>query len=154
MVASSLPSLLALAARTLAAPSPRANHVIHEKRAVEPVDWITVGRLQPDHLLPMRFGLTQQNLHLVDEILMAISHPDSPTFGSHMSAAEVNEAFAPSRETLHSVVDWLAAAGISKERLRLTHNKAWVEVNATAAEMEELLNTEYHLYVHAETGAE
>ncbi|KAF7984762.1 hypothetical protein HWV62_11730 [Athelia sp. TMB] len=154
MIIPSLSSLLALAICVLAAPSPRTNHVFHEKRALEPVDWINVGRLQPNHVLPMRFGLTQQNLHLVDEILMAISHPDSPTFGSHMSAAEVNEAFAPSRETLHSVVDWLAAAGISKERLRLTHNQAWVEVNATTAEVEELLHTEYHLYVHAETGAE
>ncbi|KAF7976404.1 hypothetical protein HWV62_6801 [Athelia sp. TMB] len=154
MIASPLPSLLALVACALAAPSPRANHVLHEKRALEPVDWINVGRLQPDHILPMRFGLTQQNLHLVDEILTAISHPDSPTFGSHMSAAEVNAAFAPSRKTLHSVVDWLAGAGISKERLRLTHNQAWVELNATAAQVEELLNTEYHLYVHAETGAE
>ncbi|KAF7976406.1 hypothetical protein HWV62_6805 [Athelia sp. TMB] len=154
MFTSSLPSLLALAVCVLAAPSPRANHVLHEKRALEPVDWINVGRLQPDHVLPMRFGLTQQNIHLIDEMLTAISHPESPTFGNHMSAVEINAAFAPSRETLHSVIDWLAAAGISKERLRLAPNQAWVEVNATTAEVEELLNTEYHLYVHAETGAE
>ncbi|KZP19233.1 subtilisin-like protein [Athelia psychrophila] len=132
----------------------RANHVLHEKRAVEPVDWVNVGRLQPSHVLPMRFGLSQQNLHMIEEMLTAISHPDSPTFGRHMSTAEVNDAFAPSKATLHSIVDWLGSAGIVKERLRLTHNGAWVELNATTAEMEDLLDTEYHLYVHAETGAE
>ncbi|KZP06107.1 subtilisin-like protein [Athelia psychrophila] len=154
MFTSSLPSILALITLAVAAPSRRAHHVLHEKRAAEPVDWINVGRLQPSHVLPMRFGLSQQNLHMVEEMLMAISHPDSPAFGSHMSPAEVNDAFAPSKTTLHSVVDWLGSAGIAKERLRLTHNSAWVEVNATTAEMEDLLDTEYHLYVHAETGAE
>ncbi|KAF7985962.1 hypothetical protein HWV62_43918 [Athelia sp. TMB] len=152
MVILALPSFLALAAAALAAPSPRANHVIHEKRAAEPVDWIDVGRVPSDHILPMKFGLSQQNIHLVEEMLMAISHPHSPSFGSHMTAAEVNDAFAPSKATLDSVVDWLGSAGIAKERLRLTQNKAWVEVNATTAEIEELLNTEYHAYVHAETG--
>lgn len=154
MFTSSLPFILALIGLTLAAPSQRSIHAIHEKRAVEPVDWVNVGRLQPSYVLPMRFGLNQQNLHLVDEMLTAISHPDSPTFGKHMSATEVNDAFAPSKDALESVIDWLRSVGITKERLRLTHNQAWVEVNATTAEVEDLLNTEYHLYVHAETGAE
>ncbi|KZP19257.1 subtilisin-like protein [Athelia psychrophila] len=154
MFTSSLPSILALITLAVAAPSRRTHHVLHEKRAAEPVDWVNVGRLQPSHVLPMRFGLSQQNLHMVEEMLTAISHPDSPNFGNHMSAAEVNDAFAPSIATLHSVVDWLGSAGIAKERLRLTHNSAWVELNATTAEMENLLDTEYHLYVHEETGAE
>ncbi|KZP19252.1 subtilisin-like protein [Athelia psychrophila] len=154
MFASCLPSILALITLAVAASSRRTHHVLHEKRAAEPVDWVNVGRLQPGHVLPMRFGLSQQNLHMVEEMLTAISHPDSPNFGSHMSAAEVNDAFAPSTATLHSVVDWLGSAGIAKERLRLTHNSAWVELNATTAEMENLLDTEYHLYVHEETGAE
>ncbi|KZP05131.1 hypothetical protein FIBSPDRAFT_940648, partial [Athelia psychrophila] len=87
----------------VAASSRRTHHVLHEKRAAEPVDWVKVGRLQPGHVLPMRFGLSQQNLHMVEEMLTAISHPDSPNFGSHMSAAEVSDAFAPSTTTLHSV---------------------------------------------------
>lgn len=154
MIVSFLPFILALIVAAAAAPSRRAGHVLHEKRAAEPVDWIDVGRLQPSHVLPMRFGLTQQNLHLVEEMLMAISHPTSPTFGSHMSTTEVNDAFAPSKATLNSVVSWLESAGIALERLRLAHNSAWVEVNATTAEVEDLLNTEYHVYVHTQTGKE
>lgn len=154
MLFASLPSILAIAGFAFAIPSPRANHILHEKRAAEPIDWINVGRLDPNHVLPMRFGLSQQNLHLIEDMLVSIAHPESPSFGEHMSAKEVTDTFAPSEEALNSVVEWLASAGIVSERLRLTHNKAWVEVNATTAEVEDLLNAEYHLYVHAETGTE
>lgn len=128
--------------------SPRANYVIHEKRAIEPVDWVKSDRLPADKILPMRFGLTQQNLDKLEEMLMAVSHPDSPTYGQHYSPAKVVETFAPSHKTISSVKEWLVGAGISADRLRLTQGKGWIEVNATAAEVEDLLDTEYHVYSH------
>jgi tripeptidyl-peptidase-1 len=140
--------LIALAGIALAAPSPRLGHVLHEKRAAEPVDWHKDRRLHPDKILPMRFGLSQQNLHRLGEILMSVSHPESPAYGQHLSPAEVVETFAPSNETIKNVMDWLVGSGFTRDRLRLTANRGWVEVNATTAEVEDLLNTEYHVYRH------
>lgn len=147
--------LLGLAGVSFAVPSRRANHVLHEKRAMEPSesDWIKVGRLESNHVLPMRFGLRQQNMHTLDDMLMSISHPRSPSFGKHMNADEVVAAFAPSEDTIKSVVDWLSEYGLSTDRLRLSHSRGWVEVNATAAEVEELLDTEYNVYQHYVSGA-
>jgi tripeptidyl-peptidase-1 len=62
--------------------------------------------------------------------------------------------FAPSNESRDAVTAWLAGAGFGAERLRVSHNKAWIHVeNASIAEVEALLDTEYHVYAH-ESGEE
>ena len=38
-----------------------SRYVLHEKRAAEPIHWTNTGRLDSDRVLPMRFGLAQQN---------------------------------------------------------------------------------------------
>ncbi|KAH8082440.1 subtilisin-like protein [Cristinia sonorae] len=145
---------LSLAALATALPSRRFNHVVHEKRTFEPIDWIQDRRLEAHKILPMRIGLTQQNLHRVEEMLMAVSHPESATYGQHLSPDEVIDLFAPSDDTINAIKGWLNDAGIHPDRLSLSPGKGWVEFDATAAEAEELLKTEYHVYTHAETGVE
>ncbi|TFK40518.1 subtilisin-like protein [Crucibulum laeve] len=132
----------------LAAPSSQTTHVVHERRAADPVDWVKSRRLDAEKILPMRFGLSQQNIHRLEEMLMEVSHPDSPKYGEHYSPADIIETFAPSRETISSVTDWLVGAGISRDRLLLSGNKGWIHLNATTSEVEELLQTEYHVYEH------
>ncbi|TFK40519.1 Pro-kumamolisin, activation domain-containing protein [Crucibulum laeve] len=140
--------LAVLITATLAAPSRRSNHVVHERRAAEPLDWVKSARLDADKVLPMRFGLSQQNIHRLEEMLMEVSHPESPKYGQHYSPAEIVDTFAPSGETIAAVTEWLVDSGFSRDRLSLTGNKGWIQLNATTAEVEELLQTEYHVYTH------
>lgn len=147
--------LLLLVGAALSAPSPRAGHVLHEKRAYEPTDWVQTRRLEPDRVLPLRIGLAQSNIDKLEEKLMAVSHPKSADYGKHWTPAELVEFFAPSTSTVEAVKSWLTAFGFSDDRIKLSVNKGWVHVeNATAAEVEDLLNTEYHVYTHPETGVE
>ena len=124
------------------------NHVIHETRPVEPMEWVRTGRLHSDTILPMKFGLVQQNLHKLEEMLMSVSHPDSPTYAQHFTATEVVNTFAPSKETVSAVTNWLIDSGFSPDRIRLSGNKGWIHVNASTSEVENLLHTEYHVYAH------
>ena len=94
----------------------------------------------------MRFGLTQQNLHKLEEMLVSVSHPESP---KHFTPLEVVDTFAPSEETISAVTNWLVNSGFSRYRLRLSANKGWIHLNASTSEIENLLNTEYHLYTHS-----
>ncbi|KJA23283.1 hypothetical protein HYPSUDRAFT_54467 [Hypholoma sublateritium FD-334 SS-4] len=140
---------LLLAACAIAVPSPRAvTHVVHERRAAEPLSWTQDRRLDPLKVLPMRFGLAQQNMHRLEELLMEVAHPESPKYGQHYTAAEIVDTFAPSEDTIAAVIEWLTESGFSRERLRLAPNKAWIHLNATTSEVEELLKTEYHVYTH------
>jgi tripeptidyl-peptidase I len=64
---------------------------------------------------------------------------------------EIIDTFAPtsSQETMISVVtNWLVDSGFSRDRLRLSANKGWIHLNASTSEVENLLNAEYHVYVH------
>ena len=131
-----------------AVPSPRSDHVVRETRAAEPIHWVKTDRLDSNSVLPMRFGLVQQNLHRVEEMLMSVSNPDSPKYAQHFTPMEVVDAFAPSKETISAVTNWLVESGFSRDRLRLSRNKGWIHVNASTSEVENLLNTEYHVYTH------
>lgn len=140
--------LVTFAIIAYAAPSSTVHHVVHERRAAEPLDWALSRRLESDKVLPMRFGLVQKNLDRLEAMLMSVSHPDSPTYGQHFSAEDVVRTFSPSRETIDAVTNWLTGSGFSSERLRLAPNNGWIHLNATVAEVEELLKTEYHVYNH------
>lgn len=61
---------LAIAALSGAVPAP-VKHVLHEKRS-EHVDWVKGERIKRDSVLPVRIGLTQNNLEKGDEYLMAV----------------------------------------------------------------------------------
>ncbi|KAG6909284.1 hypothetical protein DXG01_001228 [Tephrocybe rancida] len=102
----------------------------------------------------MRFGLTQRNIHRIEDMLMDVSHPESPAYGQHWTPSRVLDTFAPSGDTITAVTNWLADAGIARERLRLSVSKGWIELNATVQEMESLLKTEYHVYGHSDTSDE
>lgn len=140
--------LVAFAGIALAGPAPRSDHVLHEKRALEPVEWVKSRRLEADFILPMRFGLAQSNLYKIEEMLASVSHPRSRKYGQHFSSAEIIDTFAPTQHTIGAVTKWLVDSGISRNRIRLAANKGWIHVNATVAEVEDLLNAEYHVYSH------
>ncbi|KAL1961809.1 hypothetical protein VTN77DRAFT_1021 [Rasamsonia byssochlamydoides] len=42
----------------------------------------------------MRFALKHQNLHLGDESVLSVSHPDSPFFGQHWTLEKIVETRA------------------------------------------------------------
>ncbi|KAJ6527095.1 subtilisin-like protein [Mycena capillaripes] len=148
-------TLGALLGFSAALPSPSSPHVMHEKRAAEPyaAGWMQARRLEVDKIIPLRVGLRQQNLHQLEELLLAVSHPDSPTYGQHWSPAQIVDMFAPSRETIAAVKNWLVDSGLSDERLRLSPSRGWIAANVTVEEAEKLLHAEYHVYTHP-SGAE
>ena len=145
--------VLATCSIALASPSQRANHVVHERRAVEPHGWVKSHRADADHIIPLRIGLKQQNLHMLEDLLMDVAHPDSPAYGQHWTPEQIVNFFAPSESTVDSIRKWLCGSGIAEDKLRHSVNKGWIEFNATVATAEQLLNTEYHMYEHAASGA-
>ncbi|KAF8217807.1 peptidase S8/S53 domain-containing protein [Mycena galopus ATCC 62051] len=137
--------LAAVAAAQTLSPS-----VQHAKRSALPAGWSRVRRHAPDAVLPLRFGLTQPDVDMqtLEELLNDVSHPDSPNYGNHWSSARVAAHFAPSDESVHTVVSWISDSGVARDRVRVSKTKGWVMINATVAEAESLLNTEYHVFEH------
>ncbi|MCJ1312513.1 hypothetical protein MMC25_006187 [Agyrium rufum] len=148
---------LALAASGVLARAVPATHVVHEKRDLElggSYSRLIKGeRISGDVKLPMRIGLKQSNLEKGQDFLLDISHPDSPKYGQHWTQEEVIAMFAPSKDTVQAVTDWIVeAAGIVKERIHHSGNKAWLAFDATTEEAERLVHAEYHQYEHQSSG--
>ncbi|KAJ6172130.1 Aorsin [Penicillium chermesinum] len=123
-------------------------HVLHEKRGSDSLDWIRGARVDRDAVLPVRIGLSQNNLEKGEQFLMEVSHPGSARYGKFWSAEEVHDMFAPSTEAVNSVREWLELAGIHASRVVHSDNKGWLAFDAKAHEAEELFKTEFYEHEH------
>lgn len=61
----------ALAAQAIAIPV-QADHVVHERRGYVPDAWVKRDRLDPAATLPVRIGMTQQNLDKGYDLLLEV----------------------------------------------------------------------------------
>ncbi|ORY14368.1 peptidase S8/S53 domain-containing protein [Clohesyomyces aquaticus] len=153
----SISTIALLVVAVVATPIPDT-HVVHEKRGLhsrsaDASPWIKRGRLQPDKVLPVRVALAQQNIYRGEEWLLDLSHPASSNYGKHWTIDQVIEAFQPTEETVGSVRKWLVdVGGIASNRIVRSENKGWLAFDATIAEAEGLLHTEFHEYKHRQTG--
>ena len=77
-----------------------------------------------------------------DAHLQERSHPGSPRYGQYYTPEEVVDIFAPSRESIDAVHDWLSSSGVSSERISQSANKQWIQFDADAGKVERLLKTE------------
>ncbi|EOA90750.1 hypothetical protein ACJQWK_11167 [Exserohilum turcicum] len=78
-------------------------HVLHEERRTLPDGWQKGDRLKPDIVHPVRIALTQNGLERGEELLMAVSDPDSPRYGQHWTQEEVHNFFRPNDESSMTV---------------------------------------------------
>ena len=100
-----------LIVRAAAVPTPADNHVVHEKREYAPRQWEKRAKVDPSVLLPVRIGLTQSNLDRGAALLHEISTPGTEKYGKHLSSEEVHDFFAPKKQSVDVVSNWLHASG-------------------------------------------
>ncbi|KAI9715402.1 MAG: hypothetical protein M1828_000862 [Chrysothrix sp. TS-e1954] len=125
------------------------NHVLHEKRAHLPSSWVRRGRVPLTSTVSVRVGLASQNLEDAEAHLLDVSDPQSSNYGRHWTSEEVIERFQPSDDTVKAVEDWLVEHGnVDRERVTQSDNKAWLALDASAAEVETLLKTELFEHEH------
>lgn len=101
-----------------------STHVLHERQLPHwSSTWVRKHPVEKSAVLPMRIGLRQVKQKEGHNLLMDRSNPRSANFGKHMSAREVIDFFAPSRESVEAVRDWLVAGGINATKISQSVNK-------------------------------
>lgn len=141
----------ALVAGVVALPTLNVPHVRHEKRGASDGLFVKRSGVSAGTPFPVRIGLTQSNLDHGHRMLMEVADPNSPRYGHHYSVDEITEMFAPKRQTVDAVAEWLRSAGVSD--FSQSVNKQWMQIDMMVEELESLLRTKYHEYEHTETGA-
>lgn len=103
-----------------------STHVRHERQMPRwSWTWEKKQKVKKSAVLPMRIGLRQPEDKLQEgrDLLMERSNPSSPYFGQSMTAREVIDFFAPPKESVEVVRDWLVAGGINVTRISQSVNK-------------------------------
>lgn len=67
------------------------DHVVHEERSSPPHQWVERSNaLDKTRTIPVRINLAQNNLgEKAEELLMSVSHPESPKYGEHYSPHDI-----------------------------------------------------------------
>jgi tripeptidyl-peptidase-1 len=88
----------------------------------------------------------QGDFEELERQLLEVSDPYHHKYGQHLSLEDVSTLVAPSQHALGAVHEWLEDNDVRLDQVRYTPAKDWVIVTLPVAEVEELLDTEYHVY--------
>ena len=146
--AAALACVLATAAN--AAPSSKGSNYALKERHVVPAHWTQLNRAPKDNTIHLRIGLKQKSFDELERELYEVSDPVHERYGQHLSTEDVHRHTAPSEKSLKAVHAWLEENNISLDRLSYSAAKDWVTVRLPVSAVEDLLDTEYHVYEDAE----
>jgi tripeptidyl-peptidase I len=94
--------------------------------------------------LQVKIALVQNNVDAGYDQVMSVSHPDSESYGKHLSTEAVERLFAPSDESVNVVRQWLAAAAdLDLDDIQVSNN-GWLAANMSVAAAEHAFSTSYY----------
>ncbi|KAF8514827.1 peptidase S8/S53 domain-containing protein [Hysterangium stoloniferum] len=115
-------------------------------------EWVKQRPAPSDHEITLRISLAQPNFDILESHLYAVSDPDSPRYGQHLSMDAVQELTAPNPLALESLNGWLAGHGFDIHGLLRSPSSDWVKIKTTIQKAEDMLNTTYHVWKSNRTG--
>jgi tripeptidyl-peptidase-1 len=114
--------------------------------------WSVSGPAPATAGLDLQFFVKQTNTDQLETTLMAVSDPDSPTYGQHLSNEQAHALVAPTPASIAAVMAFLRDHGVAG--VRATPNGDIIEAKVTVQQAERMLQTRYHVVVHNDSGTE
>jgi len=123
--------------------------------AIVPARWQESDECSDDRAFTLTLALKEENMDKLDEYVMAVSDPTSPTFHEYWTAKQIQETFAPSSDTLDAVKGWLNEHGFSESMDNVRYRSQYgnlLHVDVTCSTANDLLGAKYLVYKEADTG--
>lgn len=135
--------LMPVLVATLATATPLSSQIMTKQDlAGVPAGWEFKAAAPAHMTMDMHIGLKEQNLDKLEKLALEMSDPDHPSYGKHMTKAEIDALTAPSKATVDAVTEWLASHGVPAGEL----NSGFMKVAVTIEKAEQMLNTKYGVY--------
>ncbi|KAG1805581.1 peptidase S8/S53 domain-containing protein [Suillus subaureus] len=144
-----LPFVAALASAVV--PFKDCQHKVKESIHGPPHGWSKHTPAPKYHMLELKIALPQAKFPELEQHLWEVSNPSHPRYGAHLSKEETDALTAPHPETLDIVNEWLASYGLAEESLIRSSAHDWVTIRVPVGLAEEMLDTTYYVYKHADT---
>lgn len=144
-----LGAVMCASAVVLESSNPTANvRVEKENWNVAPERWARGARADPDAPLELIIAVKQTNGDELERVLLDVSDPDSPNYGNHLTADEVDRLVAPKSTDILAVLGWLHRNGVDMDEIEATGNSDFLTIPTTVAVAERLLQAEYYTFTH------
>ncbi|KAG1893463.1 peptidase S8/S53 domain-containing protein [Suillus fuscotomentosus] len=117
-----------------------------------PRGWYKHAPAPKHHILELKIALSQHRFPELEQHLWEISDPSHARYGAYLSKQETETLMAPHPETLAVVSEWFTLHGLAEEEVIHSSARDWVTIRVPVGLAEEMLDTTYHVYKHAETG--
>ncbi len=75
---------------------------LHEKLAITPHGFVSLGSAQPEQTLTLRMALVQADKNAIVDALYSVSDPSSSKYGQHLSKEDVRPLLVQQSSTLIS----------------------------------------------------
>ncbi|KAL8848297.1 MAG: hypothetical protein Q9198_011198, partial [Flavoplaca austrocitrina] len=91
-----------------------------------------------------------ENAFHFEQHVLAISTPDDPKYGQHMSREDLKAMLRPSPDASMAILAWLRAEGVSSASIE--DQGDWINFYVSASEANRILDTKFHYYTNANNG--
>ena len=148
-----LPALVVIATiltPAIAAPAPVAELAPLESLRAVPQGWHRGSSPPVDQPLRFRIALRQENAFHFEQHVLAISTPDDPKYGQHMSREDLKAMLRPSPDASMAILAWLRAEGLSSASIE--DQGDWINFYVSASEANRILDTKFYYYTNANNG--
>ena len=115
-----------------------------------PQGWHFDGSPPVNQRLRFRVAMRQENAFDFEQHVLAISTPDHPKYGQHMSRDELKTMLRPSESASAAVLQWLHAEGVPSADIEDTGD--WINFYVTMDEANRILDTQFHYYLNSNNG--
>lgn len=139
-------------ASSIAAPASTTELAPLESLRAIPQGWHQGKSPSAAQRLRFRIALKQENAYQFEQHVLAISTPDDPKYGEHMSRDDLKAMLQPSSEASKAVLGWLRAEGVPSSDIEDTGD--WINFYVPAAEAERIMNTKFYYYSNSNNGME
>ncbi|KAI4267407.1 MAG: hypothetical protein L6R38_008270 [Xanthoria sp. 2 TBL-2021] len=134
------------------APAPVSELAPLESLRAIPQGWHQGSSPPADQRLRFQIALRQENAYEFEQHVLAISTPDDPKYGQHMSREDLKAMLRPNADASMSILNWLKAEGISSADI--DDQGDWINFYVPASEANRILDTKFYHYTNANNGVQ
>ncbi|KAL9593404.1 MAG: hypothetical protein Q9179_005899 [Wetmoreana sp. 5 TL-2023] len=142
----------AIFAVSTAAPASTSELAPLESLRAIPQGWHQDRSVPAAQRLRFRIAMRQENAYEFEQHVLAISTPNDPKYGEHMSRDGLKAMLRPSNIASSAVLGWLRSEGIPSADIEDTGD--WVNFYVAAAEAERIMDTKFHFYSNENNGVQ
>lgn len=139
-----------LASLTVAAPASISELAPLESLRAVPQGWHQGEAPPANKRLRFRIAMKQENAYQFEQHVLAISSPDDPKYGQHMSRDDLKTMLRPSATASTAVLDWLRREGVPSANIK--DEGDWINFYVSVTEAEKIMDTNFHYYSNANNG--